>query len=85
MPAASWPMLANFSGLHQRLLGRGQLLVRCLDLFERPAELVDGVRQAHLVLGQPLVDRNGVFLAGVVTARAAVQLVGQRKTCPCDA
>ena len=65
----------EFFRLHQRLLGGGQLPVRSLDLFQRLAELIDRVRQAHFAFGQIFVYRDGMFHAGVVAARPAVQFV----------
>ena len=65
--------------LHEGFLGGRQLDVRRLDFPQRHAELVDRVRQAHLALGQPLVDGDGMLAAGVVAAGPAVQFVGRRK------
>ena len=61
--------------LHEGLLGGGQLDVRRLDFPQGHAELIDRVRQAHLGLGQPLVNGDGMLAAGVVAAGPAVQFV----------
>ena len=49
--------------------------VRLLAARRTAAQLLDGVRQAHLDLGQALLDGDGVVAAGVVAAGAAVELV----------
>ena len=46
-----------------------------LQLIHGLAQLLDGVGQAHLDLGQPLPDGHGVVAAGVVAAGPAVELV----------
>ena len=59
----------------QGVLGFGQLPVRLFHFSHGPAELDNRMRQAHRVFRQPLADRHGMFLAGVVTAGPAVQFV----------
>ena len=71
-PGGQLSHAGQFLGLNQGILCLGQLPVRRLHFPHGSAELVDRVRQAHGVLGQPLADRHGMFPAGVVTTGAAV-------------
>jgi hypothetical protein len=54
---------------------REQLLMRYRKLAHSLAQLLDGIRQAHLGLGQAAVDGYGVLDARVVAAGPAVELV----------
>ena len=65
--------------LDQGLLGRLQGAVGLLQFVDRPAQLLDRVRQAHLDLGQALPDRHRVIATALVAAGAAVELVLGRR------